>query len=113
MPSVTPGERRASTDAFLVHLQHLFANDTDWNDGMQWVAGRALTDDVAVVLYRDRPGGPVLGRRYDLAVERALFTDDSAEAIAGEAWTGELLPVDWADGLCDAPRSVHWIGAAP
>jgi hypothetical protein len=111
MPSMTPGERRADTGAFLVHLQHLFATDTDWNDGMQWVGGRALTDDVAVVLYRNRPGGPVLGRRYDLGAERALFTDDSAEAIAGEAWTGdfvdpsgpgELLPVDWAGGLCDA-----------
>lgn len=114
-------ERRAYTEAFLAHLQHLFTTDTDWNDGTEWVAGRALTDDVAVVLYRDRPGGPVLGRRYDLAADRTLFTDDSAEAIAGEAWTGdfvdpsgpgELLPVDWADGLCDDPGSVQWIGAA-
>jgi hypothetical protein len=49
----------------------------------------------------------------DLGAERALFTHSGPEALACKAWTGELLPVDWADGLCDAPRSVHWIGAAP
>lgn len=103
----------------MAQLRHLFQTDTDWNKDMQWVGARALTDDVAVVLYRDRPGGPVLGRRYDLPQERALFTDNSPAAIAAEAWTGdfvdpsgpgELRSVDWADGLCDVPADVRWIG---
>jgi hypothetical protein len=121
MPLTTSEAQRAYTDAFLTELQRLFATDTDWNHGMQWVAGRALTDDIAVVLYRDHDAGAVLGRRYVMSDERRLFSDDSAAAVAGEAWTGDLvdpsgpgrtLSVDWADGLCDRPGDVQWIGVA-
>jgi hypothetical protein len=121
MPYATTEARRAYMGEFLMRLQSLFETDVDWNRGMQWVAGRALTDDIAVVLYQDRPNGPILGRRYVLSQERALFSDNDAAALAGEAWTGDfvdpsgpgqVLTVDWADGLCDAPRDVGWIGVA-
>jgi len=119
MSYATSDAQRAYTDTFLSELQHLFETDTHWNHDMDWVAGRALSDDVAVVLYRDRADGPILGRRYVMSEQRALFSDNSAEAVAGESWTGDLVDpsgpgelraVDWADGLCDAPRDVRWIG---
>lgn len=121
MDYATADDRRACTETFIAQLRHLFQTDTDWNTGMEWVGARALTDDVAVVLYRDRPNGPVLGRRYDQPQERALFTDNGAKALAAEAWTGDFVDpsgpgepraVDWADGLCDTPGDVRWVGVA-
>lgn len=121
MTLTTSDARRAYTEAFLSELQRLFETDTDWNRGMQWVAGRALTDDIAVVLYRDHAAGAVLGRRYVLSDERRSFSENSAVEVAGEAWTGDLidpsgpgrtLSVDWADGLCERPGDVQWIGVS-
>lgn len=83
-----------------------------------WVAGRVLDADSVVMLYREGPGGPVIGQRYVLTEFASMFdpeltTDDLAEIIFTNEITdpggpGESLNVDWADGLVPDPAAVTW-----
>ncbi|WFR67182.1 hypothetical protein P9139_00495 [Curtobacterium flaccumfaciens] len=63
-----------------------FANGDFLNDGMTWVGGGVRGPDGAVILYQDRPDGPVLGRRYDLTSYSALFGGETPQWLANEAW---------------------------
>jgi len=75
-----------------------------------------------VVLYREYVRGPVLGRRYDLPAHAALFKPDPSPQDLAEIvfWNdivdptgrGEVLDVNWADGLGVERRDIQWVGAA-
>jgi hypothetical protein len=83
-----------------------------------WVAGRVLDSDSVVMLYRERPDGPVIGRHYVLSDFASLFdpdldTRDLARIIVVDEITdpsgpGRALDVDWADGLVADPSAVTW-----
>lgn len=58
-----------------------------------WVRGAEDADGAAVVLYRERPEGPVLGRIYRLGEYAAMF--DSHLSIE------DLADIAFADDLAD------------
>ncbi len=103
---------------FVAAVRARFHDSGLLRDGMEWVAGGVQPPDAAVILYRDRPGGPVLGRRYLLREYSALFGGATAQWLATEAWVsditapsgdGERKDVDWADGLVPDPAEVRWL----
>lgn len=108
----------ASANEFVAAVRARFRDSELLRDGMEWVAGVVQPPDAAIILYRDRPGGPVLGRRYLLREYSALFGGESAQWLATEAWVsditapsgdGERKDVDWAEGLVRQPGEVRWL----
>lgn len=93
---------------------------TWWIPGCVWIGGRILDDDSVVILYRESASGPILGRRYILPEFKALFDNDLSikdlaqiivtDEIGDPTGHGEVLPVDWADGLVPAGEHVEWTG---
>ena len=84
-----------------------------------WVAGRTDDRGMAVILYRASPGGPVIGRRWNLDALEASFGTDDPSVLAGAVYTSEIAepegqlvdgPKDWAQGLVHAPQDVLWAG---
>ncbi|CAO5174090.1 conserved hypothetical protein [Frankia sp. AiPs1] len=83
-----------------------------------WVAGRVIGSDSVVMLYREWPDGPVIGRHYVVPELASLFdadvtTERLAEIIFVDEITdpgdpGEHLDVDWANGLVPDPSAVTW-----
>lgn len=105
-------------DAFLAAVRARFHDSELLRDGMEWVAGGVQPPDAAVIIYRDRPGGPVLGRRYRLGEYSALFGGETPQWLATEAWMsditapsgdGERKDVDWAEGRVWEPGEVRWL----
>lgn len=103
---------------FVAAVRARFRDSELLRDGMEWVAGGVRSPDAAIILYRDRPGGPVLGRRYLLREYSALFGGETAQWLATEAWVsditdpsgdGEPKDVDWAEGLVTDPTEVRWL----
>ena len=103
---------------FVDAVHDCFLNSAILNERMCWVGGRVREPHDAVILYRDRPDGPVLGRRYELRSYSALFGGETAQWLANEAWlsditdpsgAGEPKDVDWAVGLVDDPGVVRWL----
>ena len=100
-------------------LVTLFAGEDMDTRTTTLLVAHATGDDV-IVLYREHPDGPVLGRRYD--IEESMSQSGhyySPTGLAGNALDedildptghGGLLDVDWADGLIDNPREVEWVG---
>ncbi|WIE76749.1 hypothetical protein [Curtobacterium sp. MCSS17_007] len=108
----------AFTNEFVAAVRARFRDSDLLRDGMEWVAGGVQPPDVATILYRDRPGGPVLGRRYPLKEYSALFGGETVQWLATEAWVsditapsgdGERKDVDWAEGLVPDPTEVRWL----
>ncbi len=108
----------AFANEFVAAVRARFQDSDLLRDGMEWVAGGVQRPDVAVVLYRDRPGGPVLGRRYPLQEYSALFGGETPQWLATEAWVSDITApsgdgapkdVDWADGLVRQPEEVRWL----
>ncbi|MBP2215040.1 DUF6226 family protein [Arthrobacter sp. CAN_C5] len=111
----------AEAHLLLDSIAALFENQrTWWIPGCEWIRGRVLDDDSVVVLYRESASGPILGRRYILPEFKALFDDDLSikdlaqiivtDEIGDPTGHGEVLPVDWADGLVPAGEHVEWTG---
>jgi hypothetical protein len=109
---------RDETFVFLRGIELCFTEEGS-KSGFELVAARAVTDTDAVILYRDRPGGPVLGRLYRLKEYAALFSGASPELLADEAWhgdirdpsgPGEVRAVEWASQIHDRPDEIRWIG---
>lgn len=76
-------------------LEHLRARVVDVRDprsaALVWVLGVEDTEGDAVVLYRERAGGPLLGRRYRLPEYAALFDiGSSPERLADIAFTDDV-----------------------
>lgn len=103
---------------FVATVRARFRDSELLRDGMDWVSGCVQPPDVAIILYRDRPGGPVLGRRYLLSEYSALFGGETAQWLATEAWVSDITApsgdgvrkdVDWADGLVRQPEEVRWL----
>ena len=89
---------------------------------IDWVAGGCAPDGRAVVLYTATPGGPLLGRIWDLDGYAVLFGTLDAAKLARAAFTSEISEppgpaitrqVDWADGLVEERASVRWLGQVP
>lgn len=99
-------------------VAHFAAGDSDLRTTIL-IAAHAIGGDV-VVLYREHPDWPVLGRRYNLEALSALSGDHYSptelagnildEDILDPTGYGGLLDVDWADGLVENPREVQWVG---
>jgi hypothetical protein len=99
------------------------AADEGHGEHVSFVAGRALDERSPVVLYREHPRGPVLGRRFDLDELARLFRPVVDPRVLAEIMCdnelfdptghGEVLDVDWADGLGLSRREVEWVGASP
>lgn len=80
------------------------------------------TTGAVIVIYRERPDGPLLGRRYDIDEYPVLFDpkrepEDLAmialsDDILDPSGHGTRLKVDWANGLVDDPAQVEWHGLA-
>lgn len=93
--------------------------DRAFGENVELIATRA-TDDVAIILYREFPTGPILGQRYELTDYATLFDPHlSPEELADIAFTDEITDpsgrgtrrdVDWADGLVEDPSSIEWLG---
>ncbi len=102
---------------FVAAVRARFHDSGLLRDGTEWVAGGVQPPDAAVILYRDRPGGPVLGRRYLLreysassAVRRRSGCDGGVGVRHhGPSGDGERKDVDWADGLVRDPGDVRWL----
>lgn len=83
------------------------------------VGARVLPDSSAVIIYRERAGSPVLGRRYDLTTYSRLFSPDSsarhlaeiayADDLTDPSGSGTRLHVDWADGVVADPHEIGWL----
>ncbi|AJW77850.1 hypothetical protein [Clavibacter michiganensis] len=83
-----------------------------------WVAGRALADGSAVVLYRSLQSSRLIGRRWSLEELAASFSPNDARSLASAVFANEIgepdgptvsLACDWADGLVDDPAAVGWV----
>jgi hypothetical protein len=84
-----------------------------------FVGGGRSPDGRAVILYRERVDGPVLGRRYDLERYAALFDPHlTVSALADIAFvddvadptgSGRELVVDWSDGIDHPDEIIYWV----
>jgi hypothetical protein len=84
-------------------------------------AGTDATGAV-VVLYREQPDGPLLGRRFEMHKYAVLFDPKNepedlamialSDEILDPSGHGRRLNVDWANGLADDPAQVEWHGIA-
>ena len=109
---------RQFAEQFVDAVHDRFRNSAFLNEDMSWIGGGVRDPHDAVILYRDRPDGPVLGRLYELRSYSALFGGETAQWLANEAWLsditdpsgdGEPKDVDWAVGLIDDPSVVSWL----
>ena len=101
-------------------LRDLFVQRPSIAPEKVWLGGAVGSDGVMTVLYRGRPHGPVVGRRYVLADLAPMFGTADPGALADCVWAGEiaepeepgrLLDVDWAVGIIDDPGQVHWLAS--
>jgi len=108
---------------FLVALRELAEEQSRRGpDAPTLLACATFSEYDVVVLYREYARGPVLGRRYDLQAHAALFKPDPSPQDLAETvfWNdvvdptgrGEVLGVNWADGLGVERRDIQWVGAA-
>jgi hypothetical protein len=109
---------RDFTLSFIAGIKQCF-RAAETRPEMQLVAVEAVTDVDAVILYRDRAGGPLLGRLYGLKDYAALFSDITPATLADEAWHGDLIDpsgsgepwtVPWAGQVHPNPDEIRWIG---
>jgi len=105
-------------DAFVDGIRAYFSTYPDLAPGKSWVAGRALADGSAVVLYRTSHSPRVVGRRWMLGELARDFSPNDACSLASAVFANEVgepdgptapLAVDWADGLVDDPSAVGWV----
>lgn len=112
----------AYRSTFVLALRRIAAEASERDaDAPELLACAPLGAGGAVVLYREQPAGPVLGKRYDVQTFAALFSpalaaDDLAEIayrneLADPSGSGEVLDVGWADGLGYDRSQVQWVGA--
>ncbi|KZX21219.1 hypothetical protein [Rathayibacter tanaceti] len=77
---------------FVRHLRSRVEDNLDPRSAqLVWVRGVENADGDAVILYRESPGGPVVGRRYRLQDYAALFdVGSSPERLADIAFTDDV-----------------------
>lgn len=112
-PNIEPSE-------LLVELRKEFEEQRD-SGGPFWVDASVRGDHI-VVVYRDRIGSPLIGRRYNVRRLSALFEPaQSATALAEILVTSDFVPpstgggkemrVDWADGLNVSGQKIQWVNS--
>lgn len=108
-------------EAFVAAIKSRFDDPKNvLTDSVEWVGGGVGTDGNAVVLYREYFGGPLLGRRYDVAKFAARFHPPCsieqladiaiADEITDPTGRGVTLSVDWAKGFAPEGASPEWVG---
>lgn len=107
--------------AFVSRVRERVMDRTDvFHGSLVWTAGGEGSDGSAIVLYQERPNGPVLGRRYDLDEFAGLFDPgltvrDLADIaflddVADPTGSGTVRPeVGWADGFYVDAARVEWV----
>ena len=106
-----------SVDEFVFRLHERSRCDSP--SGPVIVATGTRNDGALVIVYREREGGPLLGRTFHLDQHAALFSPlESVQDLADIVYADELcdpsgrgtrLRVDWAQGLVPDPDEVGWL----
>jgi len=108
----------AQAEAFVESIRTKFRKNPGLVPQKTWVAGRALADGSAVILYQVSYSTQVIGRRWMLEELAQRFSPSDARSLASAVFANEVgepdgptasLAVNWADGLVDDPSAVGWV----